>query len=132
MVAYSFKQRFVEPIQFGEKRQTVRGGRRRHARPGDMLQLYTGMRTKACKRIVRDVLCTSALPVTLVFGEDEPLRVIVAGAYMDPDYFAHCDGFKDQHDLVAFWRAEHAVQPGDSFHGTLIEWDWPPEDDDER
>ncbi|MEJ0016825.1 MAG: ASCH domain-containing protein [Acetobacteraceae bacterium] len=46
MVAYSFKRDFAAPILAGIKRQTIRADRRRHARPGEVLQLYTGMRTK--------------------------------------------------------------------------------------
>lgn len=47
MVAYSFQKRFVEPIRSGRKRQTIRADRKRHARPGEVLQLYSGMRTNA-------------------------------------------------------------------------------------
>lgn len=125
MVAYSFNRRFVDRIEAGTKMQTVRGGRRHHARPGQMIQLYTGMRTRACRKIAPDALCISSLPVTLVFGDDPVLRVIVAGCDTDAWSFARSDGFEDEHGLVAFWRKEHGVQPGDSFHGTLIEWRWP-------
>jgi hypothetical protein len=58
MVAYSFDKRFVPQIANGFKRQTIRAHRRRHARPGEALQLYTGMRTKQCKKIRDDVLCS--------------------------------------------------------------------------
>jgi hypothetical protein len=125
MTAYSFKARFVPLLEEGRKTQTVRGGRRHHARPGSVIQLYTGMRTKRCRKIAPDAVCTSALPVSLIFGEDPVLCVRVAGAEVDARYFAQADGFADEHDLVAFWVAEHAVRPGDSFHGTLIEWEWP-------
>ena len=47
VVALNFKQQFIPPILSGAKRQTIRAiGRRRHAIPGETLQLYTGMRTK--------------------------------------------------------------------------------------
>lgn len=74
MVAYSYKGRFVAPIRVGlglpvfdlhyelggylpgqpilPKRQTIRAnGRRRHARPGETLQHYRGMRTTKCFKI---------------------------------------------------------------------------------
>ena len=52
MVAYSLKPRFIPPILSGAKRQTIRAiSRRRHAIPGETLQLYTGMRTKQCRLI---------------------------------------------------------------------------------
>jgi hypothetical protein len=46
VVAYSFRQQFRPPILAGTKRQTIRADRKRHARPGEQLQLYTGMRTR--------------------------------------------------------------------------------------
>lgn len=58
MVAYSFNRRFVQAIESGIKSQTIRAPRRRHARPGERLQLYTGMRTKACRLIRDDVVCS--------------------------------------------------------------------------
>jgi hypothetical protein len=58
MVAYSFDKRFVPQIENGFKRQTIRAHRRRHARPGEALQLYTGMRTKHCRKIRDDVICS--------------------------------------------------------------------------
>ncbi len=58
MVAYSFNRRFVPAIESGIKSQTIRAHRRRHARPGERLQLYTGMRTRACRLIRDDVVCS--------------------------------------------------------------------------
>lgn len=57
MVAYSFNKGFVPSIESGRKRQTIRAPRRRHVRIGEQLQLYTGMRTKACRLIRDDVVC---------------------------------------------------------------------------
>jgi uncharacterized protein YqfB (UPF0267 family) len=58
MVAYSFNKQFVDAIRSGRKHPTIRANRKRHARPGEMLQLYTGMRTRTCTKIVPDVVCT--------------------------------------------------------------------------
>lgn len=54
MVAYSFMTQFQQPILQGTKQHTLRAprsGRARHARVGDELQLYVGLRTKACRRL---------------------------------------------------------------------------------
>lgn len=51
MVAYSFHPRFVDAILGGTKRQTIRMHRRRHARPGEEMQLYAGMRTRHCRLV---------------------------------------------------------------------------------
>lgn len=69
MVAYSFNRRFVPAIEAGSKRQTIRAHRRRHARIGEQLQLYTGMRTKACRLIRDDVVCTRLDEVTFDLRE---------------------------------------------------------------
>jgi hypothetical protein len=57
MVAYSFKERFAEPILNGTKGGTIRASRKGplraatggHAKPGEELQLYTDMRTRNCR-----------------------------------------------------------------------------------
>ena len=66
MVAYSFKRLFVPAIEAGTKRQTIRGPRKRHARVGEPVQLYQGMRTSHCRRIlVPDPICTAVRHVAL-------------------------------------------------------------------
>lgn len=130
MVAYSFQKRFAPPILAGTKRQTIRADRKRHARPGEALQLYTGMRTKHCKLIGRAV-CERVLPVRILFlndtsGDLDLSAVLVregegfAPLRVAKDFFARRDGFADWRDLRAFWSINH---PGvDEFDGVLIEW----------
>ena len=57
MVAFSFKAQFADLVASGKKTQTIRQTAR--AKPGDRLQLYTGMRTKKCRKLVDpDPVCT--------------------------------------------------------------------------
>ena len=68
MVAYSFMEQFQRPILQGTKRHTLRAprtGRARHARVGDELQLYFGLRTKACRRL-GTAHCAERRPVLLL------------------------------------------------------------------
>lgn len=85
MPAYSYKRRFVAPIWVGlglpikpviglviaagveirPKRQTIRADRARHARPGEIVQHYCGMRTKSCFKI-GEGRCTFASPIKLI------------------------------------------------------------------
>lgn len=123
MVAYSFKQRFVEPILAGSKRQTVRADRKRHARPGEELQLYTGLRTKHCRLIAR-ACCAEVWPITILFDdEDAEAEGIILPGFGFPgglEGFAKADGFVSWAELKRFWRENH---PGiDEFHGLLIVW----------
>lgn len=120
MVAYSFKLRFVQPIIDGRKRQTIRAtGKRRHAGPGDELQLYTGQRTRACQ-LIGTAICMSAWPITidikrwLIVAHDRDLQTPEK-----LDYFATQDGFPDAKAMREFWQAEHGDEV---FHGFLIEW----------
>lgn len=132
MVAYSFKKRFAPPIiaglqpgplVVGMKRQTIRADRKRHARPGEELQLYTGTRTTSCQLLGR-AACTSVLPIRLLLGPspaveigDEPGITDAAGL----DLFARFDGFSDWPDLCAFWAAEHEALT--NFSGVMIRWE---------
>jgi hypothetical protein len=129
MVAYSFKRRFAPPILMGAKAQTIRvnrAGRSRHARAGEQLQLYIGMRTRHCRRLGAPA-CTAVVPVRLVFGPKGPAELFqVDGLPLPParmDVFAREDGFESVQDMAAFWWEEH---PGDgallTFEGVLIRW----------
>lgn len=65
MVAYSFKTMFADRIRAGENCQTIRADRKRHARPGEKMQIFTGMRTKHCERLIPDPLCISVEPIRI-------------------------------------------------------------------
>jgi len=123
MVAYSFKKQFGPPILAGTKAQTIRAeraGRSRHARPGELVQLYTGMRTRQCTKL-GESKCIAVWPIELhlgvgiVFANDGWIRT-----GEDLDAFARQDGFRGWPEMVAFWKVEHpdAVV----FEGILIRW----------
>lgn len=136
MVAYSFHKRFAAPILLGlepgpllpgMKRQTIRADRKRHARPGEELQLYTGMRTKSCSLLGR-AICRRVDPIALFFG-DHP-RVLITGdmevcGARGLDVFAVRDGFGDWEDLEAYWRDGFGgeVQAELRYDGRLIRWE---------
>lgn len=137
MVAYSYKRRFVTPIRIGlglsirpedrdeeaatmllPKRQTIRAvGLRRHARPGETLQHYCGMRHPSCFLIGRGV-CVSVSEISIMVRKGS-LRV----SLIDPvqlDDFAQADGFASAEDMHVFWRTEHGLG---RFEGVLIRWE---------
>lgn len=121
MVAYSFKQKFVGPIRAGTKAQTIRADRRRHARQGETLQLYTGMRTNHC-RLIGTATCVSVEPICFDFDAQEV--TIGGGAPIGDlpslDAFAIQDGFEDFRSLVEFWRENH--DGVEQWEGVLIRW----------
>jgi hypothetical protein len=132
MVAYSFKKRFAPAIETGLKTHTMRAARRRHARVGEQLQLYTGMRTKHC-RLIGTARCDRFRGVLLKFStysefsffevvETDPGQFKRHGprrSLGDPDAFAQSDGFADMEDMARFWRDEHGVT---RWEGFLIGW----------
>ncbi len=127
MVAYSFNPRFAEAIRQGYKRQTIRGLRKNHAQPGQMLQLFTGMRTAHCKRIVDDVPCTCVMAIVITFTPGMSIDSILTDGIpvRDLDAFAVRDGFEDAVDMADFWKAMHG--PMATFVGVVIEWAAPRE-----
>lgn len=135
MVAYSFKKRFVEPIRWGlglgldlsdgcvrigePKRQTIRAvGKRRHARPGETLQLYTAMRTKQCEKIGL-ARCTSCDPIFINVFDTHLEFLRFAPEPVGLDAFARADGFENAAEMHAFWAKEHGLG---WFKGVLIKW----------
>jgi hypothetical protein len=136
MVAYSFQERFVDPIRRGSKQQTIRAprhGRGRHVVPGQEIQAYCGMRTRSCFLIGR-YRCIGVSAILMTFNADRRAdRVLVLEAPALPlDAFARCDGFADWADLRAFWQVEHPDLPRlvptdpcspSQFEGMIIFWE---------
>lgn len=116
MVAYSFKAKFAAMVESGIKRQTVRSARKRHARPGESIQLYAGLRTTSCRKLLPDQTCKAVRPIT-IDGD----QITIEGRLMsrtDAEIFARADGFPDLAEFAAFFRRED----GKPFEGVLIEW----------
>ena len=123
MVAYSFQPRFAPLIREGLKLQTIRAPRARHARPGERLQLFTGLRTRHAMKIVPDPICVTVSRCDITFASGRIGRIVVAGIPVrDLDQFAAFDGFEDRTDMSAFWLERHGAAP---FSGLLIEWSHP-------
>ena len=126
MTAYSFKARFAEPIEQRHKRQTIRADRKRHARPGERIQLYVGMRTKHCRKIIPDPVCVAIHAVKIVYSEKQIYAISVDGielGYTAMEEFARSDGFDNLHSMCEFWNKEHG---GYQFEGVIIKWNDQP------
>jgi len=92
VVAYNFQARFADAVERGEKSQTIRAPRKdgRHAKVGDALQLYTGMRTKQCRKL-RDAKCHDVCPILI--DENGRFWSFHPQELHDLDYVARADGF---------------------------------------
>lgn len=127
MVAYSFQSRFDEKIRKGSKTSTSRPvGRRRHAHVGDSLQLYSGMRTKSCKKLLTpDPVCTSVHALRLdegrVGSQKGKLFVWVDGYSLrgrSLDAFVASEGFSSRSELRDFFRTQYGLP----WSGINIRW----------
>ena len=67
MPALNFKKQFADKVERGEKRQTIRALRAdgRNPQPGQTLFLYTGMRTKSCRKL-GEAVCSSVEQIDIV------------------------------------------------------------------
>lgn len=133
MPALNFQARFAELVESGQKRQTIRKPRKndRDPKAGDTLQLYTGMRTKACRKL-GEARCYATLAVHLsVIPGTGPVvrmegiaplrpgfRVLIDAA---ADAFAYADGFDDAVEMMVWFQDTHGLP----FDGLLIRWDEP-------
>lgn len=140
MVAYSFKAYFAPQIETGVKTQTVRADRRRHARPGEALQLFVGMRTRHCRKLLgRDPTClfVSSINIQTNTLVDGIASIEIDGRVLHRDEieaFARADGFAPEHinglaidmtgktareNMGRFWLDAHGAG---SFQCVLIGW----------
>lgn len=130
MVAYSFQKRFLEEIRAGVKQQTIRLHRKRHAREGEAIQLFTGPRMRPTR--VGEARCLAAREVRLDFdfGVVELDHSLMITTPDELDDFAERDGFRVPQQLVGkirpwdymgrFWAITHPDDP--HFSGVLIDW----------
>jgi hypothetical protein len=139
MPALNFKKEFVEKIRSGEKRQTIRALRKdgRDPKKGDILYLYTGMRTKSCQRIDLDfeyegVVIDSLYPImgAIRCKSSEPILICgIGNIYVGKPFVDHlkaseshaiaiADGFNNIDDFNNFFRKNYGLP----FEGRLIKW----------
>lgn len=119
MVAFNFMAAFAPQVESGVKQSTIRR-RRKDGRPpcrvGDALQLYTGMRTKSCRKL-REVVCTRIVPIAV----DEKRQVVIDHYSLfrhEIEAIAIRDGFNCGGAMLRFLESTHGLP----FDGWLIEW----------
>lgn len=116
MGIYNFQERFVRPILSGRKTHTIRAERVYPDKPGNTLHLYTGLRHKGAKLLMR-VPCTRIEEILIT---KTPLpRVVVDGHMLDQDeehLLAYRDGFANFDQMLSFWKGRLP------FTGHIIHW----------
>ncbi len=128
MPALNFQQRFAAAFESGAKRQTIRALRKdgRDPKVGDVLYLYTGMRTKACRKL-GEATCTSVQSVWIggwvCIGHDDSGGTGWCNngqpARAKRDEIAKADGFEDEAAMLHWFEKTHGLP----FTGQLYRWE---------
>lgn len=129
MPALNFKAQFADDVATGSKRQTVRAPRkdgRPHARIGDTIKLYTGMRTKSCRLLAEaDVTWVEPIRIesTCMYrsGRLVPSSIHHRDCEQTDNEFAEADGFESFMDMAKWFDDVHGLP----FEGTVIQWSEP-------
>jgi hypothetical protein len=121
MGIYNFQSRFVPKILAGEKTHTIRSVRANPDKPGNTLHLYTGLRRKGAKLLMR-VLCVKVEEIEIkdaIFFDEYHASIVVDGVKLDRDErkaLAVRDGFDNLEEMIQFWRGRLP------FKGHIIHW----------
>lgn len=125
MGAYNFKPQFESDIMSDLKRHTIRAKRKNPDKPGNLLSLFVGMRTKKC-RLLKRRRCVRVRDILIYERGDGSLGVVVdqmeLGCY-EKELLAMSDGFPHFGAMSAFWKHEHRREGPLDFAGDLIHWE---------
>ncbi len=117
MPSVSFKEKFVPDIEAEIKDQTIRVRGKRKFKPGDTLHLFTGLRTKKCRKIgtatVSEVFDIDILQATIL-----RYRIVRTDCVGALEEIIRRDGFKSEDDFFAFFKRQY----GEVFYGQVIRW----------
>lgn len=129
MPALNFKSRFADLVVTGAKIHTIRAWRKRPFKVGDPLMFYTGMRTKACRKLRANAVCTAASSIIITSGtrlvsiREGSRYTSRAGWWTLRDetveQLARNDGFESVDAFFQFF----ATATDHFFCGQLIEWE---------
>lgn len=114
MGLYNFQKRFVPMILDGSKTHTIRAQRAHPDKPGNVLHLYTGLRQKGARLLMR-VRCTKVEEIQIYAS----CHISIDGQMLDfseRTQLAQRDGFKDFADMMFFWAGRLP------FRGHILHW----------
>jgi hypothetical protein len=119
MPLLGFKKRFAPAVEAYTKRQTIRACRKdgRDPKQGDTLHLYTGLRTKRCRKLA-ETECVATLPVTIHRDKLEISGIEIVGEARDR--FARDDGFVSFYELADYF--ENEMKRAMPWSGIVVYW----------
>ncbi len=117
MPAINFKAQFADMVESGRKTQTIRKPRKRPVKVGDTVHLFTGQRTKACRKIGEGMVVeTRRVVITAVFIWVDS---VVFTCESSLDEIAHNGGFNSWDEMVEWFQKTHKLP----FDGDFIRWE---------
>jgi len=116
MVAFNFMPQFAELVASGVKTQTLR--RNQKAKVGKRLQLYTGQRTKNCRKLI------TPDPVVVLVDYCAIRKHYITFGNSDnhprcQDEFARADGFADYAEMYDWFCNRYKAS---EFVGYVTKW----------
>lgn len=122
----NFRAQFAALVEAGTKPHTVRAHRRdgREPLPGDMLHLYTGLRSKSA-RLLRREPCQYTTELTIQPSAGNVHHILLGGHPLDQrqiEALAVADGFPAAAEFVQFFADTYGLP----FTGLLIGWEPAP------
>ena len=126
MVAFNFQERFADKVASGEKPSTIRSTMR--CKIGDSIQLYTGQRTKECRKLGEGV-CVGVAEITIGLADGTPWAISGRiGEVFHHSRLSQQEGFKNEMEMVDFFRQRYGLP----FTGYLHAWELKETRDDEQ
>lgn len=117
MPAYNFKKEFAPLVESGQKRQTIRQRRKRPTKVGDTLYLYTGMRTRDCRKL-RETICINVKRIKITNNGVNLGNQYLYISHKEEDELAKADGFESYSAFKYFFETHYSLP----FIGVLIQW----------
>ena len=121
MGLYNFQKRFVPMILAGEKTHTIRAVRANPDKPGNILHLYTGLRQKGARLLMR-VPCVKVEEIVIDACGHEcncDGSIQIDGTELnksESEALAIRDGFENFDSMLDFWAGRLP------FRGHIIHW----------
>ena len=120
--------KFIDKILSGEKCQTIRQPRKLPIKPGDTLNLYTGLRTKDCQ-LLGTAVCEKIVPIKIeVFDFGHTVFYTHKLGIFNPadDYIKNeiskADGFDNYGQMECFFVNTYKLKPKDIKDFEIIAW----------
>lgn len=117
MVAFNFKVDFTPKIKSRIKTSTIRKTKR--CSVGDTMQLYTGQRTKNCKKIMDDVVCVGTAHIRFTANHHIKPSCEEGVILNDPNGSLYDqEGFSSNEEMFEFFDKHYGLP----FSGWLHVW----------